>query len=219
MECREVLRLLQKASSLQENFLWQSHALGKSVIPIYQFEIDFVSRGVVIYFNTKLYSIDKHLPVYVKLDYRESIFKINNHKQGKDALHFSFPDEIKTIEMREQLRSRVPPSDERYISLRPSLSGNINESMSTLKARVIDLSYGGAGLTVTEQNRSFLKNNRILWITKVHEVNLKFPILAEVVYMNTDIDLAYRNKRAREIRVGLKFSDALAEEVYRQCLC
>ena len=53
-EYREILRILQKATTNQENILWQSHALEKTVIPVQYIEIDFIAREVLIYFTASM---------------------------------------------------------------------------------------------------------------------------------------------------------------------
>lgn len=215
-EFREILRILQKASSLQENFLWQSHANGKNIIPIHHFEIDFVSREVVVYIDSQQHILDTSIPLYVKLDYRTSVFKITEYRQSQNSIYFSIPFEIKTKEMRNNPRYLVDPEDEKYVYLKSSLSGLNFESGGGLQVRALDISYFGLGLIVSEQNRSYLKNNRILWITQVHEVTLETPILAEVVYINGEIEGRYRSKRLKELKVGLKLSGVFTEDVLNQ---
>jgi hypothetical protein len=211
---REILRILQKASSLQENFLWQSHALGRSIIPIHHFEIDFVTREVVIYFDTQNFKVNADLPLYVKLDYRTSVFKISDFRSDLNSVHFAFPTEIKTLELREFPRIQFLPNQDKSVGLKPSLSGG-RETGNELFVRALDVSRYGLGLIISEQNRSFLKNNRILWITKLGEEHLDRPILAEVVYMNSEIDSRFLVRKQKELKVGLKISGAFPSEAYK----
>ncbi len=83
-----------------------------------------------------------------------------------------------------------------------------------LVARCMDASFFGLGLLVTEHNRSFLKNNRILWLTKLQDQELSDPIFAEVVYISNEVDSRYHNLKARAMKVGLKLSGVLPEELY-----
>jgi hypothetical protein len=214
VDYREILRILQKASTLQENFLWQSHALGRNIIPIHHFEIDFVTREVVIYFDTKRFHLETELPVYVKLDYRTSVFKVSEYRRNTNSVHFAFPAEIKTLELRSYPRTQFLPNQDKSVGLKPSLSGG-RESGSELFVRAVDVSEFGLGLIISEHNRPFLKNNRILWITKLGEKNLDHPVLAEVVYMNSEIDSKYVTRKQKELKVGIKISGSFPTEAYK----
>ena len=211
---REILRILQKATSLQENFLWQSHALGKNVIPVHHFEIDFVTREVVVYYDGRRFELDTQLPLYVKLDYRTSVFKLSHYRVGVNQIHFAFPAEIKTQELRAYPRLQFLPNQDKVVSLKPSLSGN-RESGNELQVRALDISQYGLGLIVSEQNRSFLKNNRILWVTKLGDQPLQYPILSEIVYMNNEIESRFVTRKQKELKVGLKLSGFVPSHIYQ----
>lgn len=213
---REILRILQKASSLQDNFLWQTHALGKSIIPIHHFEIDFVTREVVVYFDDSRFGVEKDLTLYVKLDYRTSVFKVTEFRKGKNSVHFTFPKEVKTLQLRSTPRHQFPPGSEHRVSLRPSQGGR--EQGHELHVRVMDVSPQGLGIIVSEQNRNFLKNNRILWVTQLGTHTLLYPVLAEIAYISTDLDPKFLNRKQKELKVGLKLSGVIPEDVYNNFL-
>lgn len=214
-EYREILRILQKATTLQENILWQSHALSKTVIPIQYIEIDFISREVLVNFTSEHYRIDPELPLYVKLGYRTSVFKITEFRQNQNSIYFSFPDVIKTQELRGQPRHKFRPAQDKFVTLRSSTG---RENGSELKVRAMDVSETGLGLVVSEQNRNFLKNNRILWVTGLQDANLDYPVLAEVVYMNSEVDPKFIIKKQKSLKVGLKVSGIFPEVLYRNFL-
>lgn len=214
-EYREILRILQKSSSLQENFLWQSGPNGRNIVPIQNFEIDFVSREVVIYFNPKLYLVQKQLPLYLKLHYRTTVFKVDEYRQGIGTLNFSFPKEIKTQELRFHPRHQFDPAQEKYVTLRPSMKGKI-EGMEEIQVKTVDISYFGLGLVISEQNRIFMKNNRILWVTHLQGLALNHPVLAEVVYVSSEFDIRYNTRKIKELKVGLKLSGVFSEDSLHQ---
>lgn len=203
---REILRILQKASNLQENFLWQTHSMGRTIIPVLHLEIDFVGREVVMLFDPKRFKLDQELPLYVKLDYHGSVFKIMDFRQIGDAIHFTFPAEVKTMELRSLPRHIFTPNEDKVVTLKPSLTGKLTDNAPELTFRTVDVSSQGLGLLVSEANRSFLKNNRILWITKLGDEVLKETLLAEVVYMNSDVEPRYQVKKQKILKVGLKVS-------------
>lgn len=217
-EYREILRILQKATTDQENFLWQSHALSKTVIPIQYIEIDFIQREVLVTFNSEHHYLDHELPLYVKLGYRSSVFKITNYRQNQNSLYFSFPEMIKTLELRKTPRHMFKPAQEKYVTLRSSVTGPMRDTGSELKVRAMDISENGLGLVVSEQNRNFLKNNRILWVTGLQDRTLDYPVLAEVVYINSEVDPKFVIKKQKSLKVGLKVSGVFPDKIYNSFL-
>jgi hypothetical protein len=217
LDYREILRILQKASALQENILWQTSSQGRIIIPIHHFEIDFVTREVVVYFDNKLFEVDYNTALYVKLDYHTSVFKVTDFRRGPTSIHFSFPKEIKTQELRLFPRQQFLPNQERHVSLRPAAT-TTRDSGNDLQARVLDISESGVGLIVSETNRFYLKNNRILWLNKLGETPLDYPIICEVVYINTEVDSKFQTRKQKELKVGLKLSSAFPHNLYQQFL-
>lgn len=214
LDYREILRILQKSTTLQENFLWQAHALGKNVIPVHHFEIDFVTREVVVFFDKLRYQIDHELPLFVKLDYRTSVFKVTDYDERHNSIHFAFPKEIKTLELRGHPRVTIAPKKELTVALKPSVGGP-RESGHELFVRVLDISQSGLGLIVSEHNRAFLKNNRILWVSEIGQHKLPSPLIGEVVYINNELDSKYQNRKMKEMKVGIKLSGLLSPELYK----
>jgi hypothetical protein len=99
------------------------------------------------------------------------------------------------------------------VALKPSLTG-VRDSGNEIEVRAIDVSRYGLGLSISEHNRSFLKNNRILWLTKLGEHRLQYPMLGEVVYINSDVEPRRESRRAKELKVGLKLSGVLPPDIF-----
>jgi hypothetical protein len=216
-EYREILRILQKSTTQAENILWQSQHLGKNVINLHHFEIDFVSREVVVSYDAGRFKIDQELPLYVKLDYRSSVFKVSQYRIRPNTIHFSFPVEVKTQELRLKPRHLFVPSVEKYVGLRPSMPSSLTrDTGAVLNVRVLDISEFGLGLLISENNRSFVKNNRILWITSLQGETLPYPVLAEVMYINTEVDPKYQVRKQKDLKVGLKLSGIIPDGTYHK---
>lgn len=213
LEYREILRILQKSSALQDNFVWQSLAVGKNIVKIHHFEIDFVSRGLQIYYDANKYKVDPQLPLFVKLDYRSSIFKVTDFHLSPNSIDCQLPTEIKALELRSAPRHKFNDTQDKYVSLKPSLNSAGMELGNEIQVRVVDISTYGIGLLISEQNRSFMKNNRILWVTKLQDADLQYPILAEVVYISTEFDP--KHSRRKELKVGLKLSGVFPPRIYQ----
>src|SRR4051812_363209 len=116
-EYKEILRILQRSSIQPGNIVWQSHPQGKTIVPVHHYEIDFVAREVVIFFDSIQYKVNSLLPLFIKLDYRGTIFKVVHYRQSPNALHFAFPDEIKTLELRMIPRHVFNPQIEKHIAM------------------------------------------------------------------------------------------------------
>ena len=69
---------------------------------------------------------------------------------------------------------------------------------------------------VSEHNRSFLKNNRILWLTRLQDQMLPQAILAEVVYINNEVEHRSAVRRQKDLKVGLKLSEPFPSEFYNR---
>ena len=214
MEYREILRILQRSSATSGNLVWQSSVLGKNIVPIQYFEIDFIAREVVIKFDDETFSIDPDSPLYIKLSYRDTVFKISDFRKNTGALHFTFPELVKTQELRKNPRITFKREQEKFVTLKSSLNFGAKDLGSELKVRAFDISETGLGLIISEQNRSFLKNNRILWITGLQNDFFEAPVVAEVIYMNTDVDPGFQIKKQKILKVGLKISGNFPEDIF-----
>ena len=215
-ESREILRILQKSTVLQENIFWQPLFQGKTIVPIQFMEIDFISREVVLNFNSESYIINNHRPIYVKLEYRGSVFKVTDYKKKLNSLSFALPEHVKTQELRGCPRHSFKAEQEKFVTLKSSLKDSTSELGGKLNVRAMDISEYGLGLVITEQNRNFLKNNRILWITGLQDTQLSSPIPAEVMYLNSEVDSKFQIKKQKTLKVGLKVPDSFPEAIYRR---
>lgn len=209
---REIIRIIQKSSYLPGNLIWQSGPKGKLVIEATHLEIDFVSRGIALSYNTQKYKLEPNLPLYVKLEHRSSVFKITQFAEGINSLHFSFPETLKTLELRSERRFEFAEG-EREISLKPSLNLLNSDSGNEIKVRLVDLSLSGVGLLLSENNRSFIKKNKFLWLTEIDGHRLYDPILAEVVYVTSDDEGKIYRRKEKALRVGLKLSSTIPKEI------
>jgi hypothetical protein len=191
--------------------------VGKNIIKIHHFEIDFVTRGLQVYFDGSKSKIDTALPLFVKLDYRSSFFKAIDFQLAQNSVSFLLPKELKTLELRSNPRHKFQEKDEKYVSLKPSLNTPSMESGHEIQVKVFDVSPYGLGILISEQNRAYMKNNRILWITRLQDMSLQYPILAEVVYIANEVEQHY-GKKKRELKVGLKLSGVFPPRIYQDFL-
>ena len=210
---KEILRVLQKSTTCEETFLWQALNGNKLIVPVQFLEIDFISREVIIIFDNKKYAFNFKLPIYVNLAHSKSAFKISEIRQTpQGALHFPFPDLIKMPELRSTER-RTLIGIKKFVSLRSFMFNASTDVLHEQRVRVIDISEGGMAVLVPVKERNFLKNNRILWVSAMGDVALKDPILAEVVYISTEVDQNFQPPKEKSLRVGIKLSNFLPQDL------
>lgn len=214
-ESKEILRLLQRSGTIEGNFFWQSLATGKRIIPITHIEIDFVARDVKVVFESQKFDLDVAQIIFVKLETNQTVFKVKDFTYNNGELHFAIPDEVKTLEHRIEKRLVVPPTREKTLCLRAVQS---NSTTQELKVKAVDISYDGLGICVSETNRSFIRHNRILWLTELNGNELRHPILAEVVYIQSHAAHFRSLGKGHELRVGLKLSAAIPQQAFQQFL-
>lgn len=91
--------------------MWQSLTSGrKLIVPIDYFEIDFVTREVVVFYDKTSFKLLENLPLYIKLNYQMSIFKVTHFKQELDSIHLEFPKIMKTLDSGISLEVDSPMS-------------------------------------------------------------------------------------------------------------
>jgi hypothetical protein len=206
---KEILRILQHSESGSENFLWQNINEKKIILSILRMEIDFISREVVVEFEqTK--KIYEDCPIFVKLDFKQSIFKVTEFIIKKNVLHFTFPSHLKALEMRTTERITFDIDDERKIKLQaPS---QLKQGSQGLFVRVLDVSKTGMGLMISESGRTYFKNNPKLLLTSLGDQELEGPVMVETVYINSEVPQRYRYRKGQELKVGIRFMTPILEQ-------
>ncbi len=166
----------------------------------------------MISFENYNFEVDPDQTLFVKLETNQTVFKVEKFTFVNGEIHFPIPQEVKTLEMRSKPRFLLTGKKEKTFSLRGVQSGSGNQ---LLKVKAVDICEDGIGILVSEMNRTYLRHNRILWLTELSGVELKHPILAEVVYLQS-YQQGMKASKFREVRAGLKLSGIIPEVVYEQ---
>lgn len=210
---QETLRILQKASISGNNFLWQSFSNSKNIIPIHHFEIDFVSREVVVYLSREPSQIDKDVPIYIKLHHKSTVFKVCDYTLTQNSLQFAFPQEMKALEYRSLDRVRVSPECQVTASFFSSIYDD--QMTRAVVALVRDVSPMGVGFSLPSPDLSFLKRHRFILISEIADQKLSKPILGEVIYSKAEDRPEFQNKKVKNIRIGVKLSTPIPDNVLK----
>lgn len=216
---KEILRILQKASSLKDNFIWQKHGDGRIIHRLRLLEIDFVSREFVCT-PEDLDHLKMDHPLYVKLEWRGCVFKVVNFIIENNQIHFPFPEEIKALELRSVERIKFHSEQNKAASLKVL---NLNKIIfsTDLEVRVLDISQKGMGLLVSDTNLPIMMKNKSLLCTSLGDLKLPVGVKAEVLYSNSDLEVSKLpvgvQKRWRKFKkVGVKFLEPLPQSYFEK---
>ncbi len=211
-EYREILRIFQKTSFLTQNLVWQNQNGTRLIVPVSTLEIDFMAREVVLSLSENKH-LDPNYPLYVKLDYHLTVFKVTKFHFSGTTVSFEIPKEVKTPELRSVERFNLEESVDSFIYFSPFLNDK-SQPKDELKIKILDISRTGMGLLISDKNKSFIRNHRVFWITKIQEETLENPILAEVVYISSE----YYSSKDRNYKFGVKLSTPLTLKNLNQLL-
>ena len=150
--------------------------------------------------------------VYVKLNYRGTMFRSSITKISKNLITLNFPlvVDVKTIELRGEPRISFDLSDEYFVSLGVIHDGKWQKEQ-VLRFPVVDISESGVCLLVSDQNKNFLKNSLVLIITHLGGVELDKPVSLEQKY-STPFRYRKNGKSFFNIRVGFSLSEKLPQD-------
>lgn len=221
---KEIIKIVQKSSELEGNFIWQTSSSERLILSISKIEVLAELNVIKLIvesdeqLNAKLLagegqksSLDKTLNLfdetYLKLAYRESVFKVTIFKIDGNQISILVPDEIKAMELRKSPRKKFKPKDEKMATM--SLTINLtSNAQASLQFQVIDLSETGMSIVVSDKNLELIHNASKFLLEKLGESQLTFKVPAQLVYSHR---LRYRYRKAiiRGNRVGFKFLDKI----------
>lgn len=204
---REILRLFQKSSDHEGNLLWQNINGERKVFSISHLEIDFVGREVVAYLDNPQ-DVSPGLPLYSKLSYNDTIFKVQDFFVQQDCLSFKFPATLKTWELRASERFLLDDDDEHSVVL--SVSGKSDTSQQ-MKVSLKDFSAKGLGLSISELNKHIIKNNKSFWIHAIDSFRFTEPLQGTVTHLS-------KEAQGKKFRFGIHLHKVLPIEAVRSIL-
>lgn len=203
---KEIIKVVQKSSGMEGNFLWQTNSTERVILSISEIEV-FPELNVI---KLSLESSDKlnlYDESYLKLSFRDSVFKVTIFKVEGNQASILVPDEIKAKELRENSRTKFKPKDEKMVTM--SLSIDLTRSsQASLQLQVIDLSETGMSIVVSDQNLELIHSASRFVLDKLGESQLTFKVPVQLIYSHR---LRYRYRKAiiRGNRVGFKFLDKI----------
>ena len=209
----QIITLIEKASFFGGD-IWQSDPYspqGKLVSHIIQILNDLKSDKVILR-TPSIVQFDPDKPIYVKLNYRNIIFRLmpGEFKVNGDKITGLYPDEAKAMAERPGGdRYVLPFQSETSLSLK-RIERTMKEMTYEMELRIVDVSEKGFGILISAHNRECLRQNDHFWLKSIDHSALRSPILGSVCYVRPK---GYYLKRG-DVRVGLSLAMPLSQETF-----
>lgn len=208
----EILDLLKSAILFGGN-LWQSHEdiYSRTVAQIHKISLDHHTKNIILKIPLGI-KINPALPIYVKLNYRNSIFRLmpSEYELNKDLLICLYPKHMRALDKRLGGDRYVLPF---HADL--SLSLKRTERIPTeitheLECRISDVSKKGFGILISGYNRFQFGQHDYFWLRAVDQRALKTPILGSVCYVSS----TGHGLKHTSVRLGLSLSIPVEEDIF-----
>lgn len=209
----QIITLIERAS-LFGGDIWQAHPdchQGKLVSQVIQIQNDLKSDRVILR-TPSIVQFTPDLPLFVKLNYRNIIFRLlpGDFKVIGDKITSHYPEEAKAMpERKGGDRYVLPFQSETSLSLK-RIERTMREMTYEMELRIVDVSEKGFGILISSHNREYLRQNDHFWLKSVDHTSLRSPILGSVCYVRPK---GYYLKRG-DVRVGLSLAVPLSQETF-----
>lgn len=206
----EILNIIEKSSTDSKSIIWQSYSDHRNIFEIDVIELDQLRGLVRLNIDQNKNLINDKLLVYLKLSYRDTIFKGYVKDITSTEVSIEIPQEIKTTELREYPRLKFNINEERFVGI--GIHSNLVKGASQqLKTRLIDISIFGMGLFVSEENINFFQVGNEVFLESLGDIDLIKRHPAQVKYTQKQ-KIKVDGKIIKGHKVGVKFSLAISQE-------
>ena len=158
----EIAQLSKKAPLIDLGEIWQTIPCKRDIYKIMKFD---VLNDSFIFHTTVSFEFAIEFPVYIKINHRNLIFKLNpeDYRTHHNQLICDFPKLAKAIESRQFERIKMPELSNVVVTLRPtSLKSAID-----IDVRLLDISLIGLGTEVSIVNKDFFQREKEFMILKI----------------------------------------------------
>lgn len=158
----EIAQLSKKAPLMELGEIWQTIPFKRDIYKIMKLD---VLKDSFIFHTTLSFEFKIEFPVYIKINHRNLIFKLNpeGYRTHHNQLICKFPKEAKAIESRQFERIKMPELSNVIVTLRPtSLKSAID-----IDVRLLDISLMGLGIEVSSLNKDFFQREKEFMILKI----------------------------------------------------
>ncbi len=195
----EVLSIFKNSLEKGNSILWQTYENHRKIFDVTIVKFDPVKKEIILNYQSSTDFLNQEKFVYIKLAYRDSVFKGEITSLTSQQVSVKFPQEIHSKDFREEVRHSLTP--ERFYAILKNKS-----HASTYKIELKDISYKGIGFYVRDRDSQAFKKGEHVLITTLGKGLLSTPLYGVVIYSK---------KASREdfTQVGIKMMDYIPSQI------
>ena len=203
----EIVDVMLKSATAPQSILWQTRDGHRTVYPVTSLALDSRRQLITFEFSPASAQLSLDAVVYVKLPFRESVFKCQLTQTFAGRASARLPTEVHWRDLRESKRLQFRRGD-RHVITRPYLAHLRQDQLPSLKLALRDISERGVGVYISLQNVEFFKVGKFIELTSVAQGQLARPLLGHVMWMKRTETKSERDE-GLEWLVGVKMLDRI----------
>ena len=203
----EIMKMVKKAPVQEIGVIWQTVPFKREIYQIKKLE---VLSDAMIFHTTLAFEFENDFPVYIKLNFKNLVFKITpeEYKVSNNQMSCLYPKEAKAIEERKSERTPIPEKNAPKLTLRV-LSGGTAQDVEVILENVSEC---GIGVKVSSSKREFFMRNTVFKLIKINEQEHKENAIFNVRHIS---DRGVKKMLSLGFLASMPLSDLLFE-VLRQ---
>lgn len=208
---KEITKIINNSLRKEGNILWQKDKTSRNVFEIGEMEILEDIGTLKVYLLHPSPNILYDRVAYLKVGFRETIFKVNVINVMGNIVVVELPREVVAKEYRTTPRIKFKPKDAKQVRMGLQLD-YVMKSYQSLTFQLIDISETGMGIVVSDENLELVKNCHHLRVEGFGTLDLSFTFLVDMVYGHR-LRYRYKGLIRKGNRVGIKFREPLKQSV------
>ncbi len=178
---QEILQLMMKSFENKKPILWQTYDAHRVVHDITSFDLNLQKKLIKVSHAASQELLDPARPAYIKLPFRDSVFKGEILNALPGSISLKIPTEVHWREFREQERIQFK-LNEHFITLKPHVPHMLPELLPTMKLAIKDITMNGFGMFTSGDNDQFFKEKKFLDVTALDNIHLSRAHSAYIVW-------------------------------------
>jgi len=203
----EIVDAMIRSTRANQTILWQTVNGQRTVYPVTGLSLDASRKMLTFTFSPSTSVISAAAPIYVKLAFRETVFKVSPTQTLAGQVVVTMPEEIHWRDLRVKKRLSFRRG-ERHVITRPYFAHLRSDQLPSLKVSLRDISERGVGVYISHQNVDFFKVGKFIELTALGEAGLPRPLLGHVMWVKRTETKSERDE-GLEWLVGVKMLDMI----------
>jgi hypothetical protein len=199
----EIAAMAKKAPVLEIGQIWQTLPVKREVYKIRSME---VLSDAMLFITTMPFEFDSTFPIYINLNFRNLIFKLNpgEYRLFNNQLSCIYPREAKALELRNFERTQLPNKTNLNLVLRTISASTALD----IKVSIENFSEMGLGLKASSLNRDYFERNTTFKVIKVCGRNQVEECVLTVRHISDKDNKAF-------ISIGMQSNMALSNRFFQ----